>query len=174
MSDPIRLDLPGYPCPCPGTPHTLEWVDLEPEPTLAMGAAFNYRIAKMPYRPTELDAETQARGEVAPFLVQYGIRAWSFTDEKGGRVKVHPDSIAALLPFGGPGAPGFEVTDKCMNLYLEAVSRPLRERWNRLLELGRKAGLTSPTPPSGESPPKPFEPSSRKRTAGKLSEVRAL
>jgi hypothetical protein len=121
----------------------------------------------MTTRATELDAETQARGEIAPFLLQYGIRAWTFTDEKGGHVPVNPATIAALLPFSGLGNPGFEVTDKCMTLYLEAVSRPLRERWQKSLSGGQTADSTSPTPSSTESPQTPPSPSSPTSTDGK-------
>ena len=37
--EPIRMDLEGYSCPCPGTPHTLEWVEFEPETTMPMAMA---------------------------------------------------------------------------------------------------------------------------------------
>ena len=170
MSVAIRFELVGYPCPCPGTPHEIEAVYLEPEATIPMGMAVRYRISNMTTRATELDAETQARGEIAPFLMQYGIRTWTFTDEKGGRVTVSPSTIAELLPFAGPGNPGFEVCDKCMTLYLEAVSRPLRERWNKLLNGGQTADSTSQTPQSTESPPTQPSPSLPENTDGQPSE----
>ena len=173
MSVAIRFPLEGYPCPCPGTPHETgsEAVYLEPEATIPMGMAVSYRISNMTTRATELDAETQARGEVAPFLMQYGIRTWTFVDEKGGRVSVNPSTIAELLPFAGPGNPGFEVCDKCMTLYLEAVSRPLRDRWSKLLSGGATEGSTSPTPLSSKSRRKPSAPSSPANTDGQPSEA---
>jgi hypothetical protein len=164
--EPIRLELEGYPCPCPGTPHSLEWVDLEPEVTAPMGMASVYILAN-----EAIPDEASARAMLTPIFLRYGIRSWSFTGEKLGCIKVEPDSIARLLPFSGPG---FEVADRCMDLYLSGIIAPLAARRSRLSEPGPMDVSTSPIPTSTPiSPPSPT-PSSPETTDGNLSEDLAL
>ena len=160
--EPIRMELEGYPCPCPGTPHTLEWVDLEPEVTAPMGMAAVYILGN-----EDIPDEPGARAVLTPIFLRYGIRGWSFTGEKFSHVKVEPDSIARLLPFSGPG---FEVADRCMDLYLSGIIAPLAARRSRQSGPGPMAVSTSPIPPSTPiSPPSPM-PSSPETTDGSPSE----
>jgi hypothetical protein len=105
-------------------------------------------------------------GELAPVVLRFGIRAWSFTDEKGGKVNINADSIARLLPFGNGG---YEVANRCLGLYLEELMRPLVKRRLALLASMPMAPTTSPTPASGSTPPTRLSRSSRKSTAGPTS-----
>ena len=164
MKEPVRVELEGYPCPCPGSPHALEWVDLEPDVTIPMGMAAMYVVVSMGDEATEADL----RGALSPILVRFGIRNWSFSEGKA-KVRVNPDSVERLLPFADAG---FEVADKCMDLYLADIIRPLQARRNRLLGLGQTANSTSPNPTPGPIIPMPSSPSSRKRTGTKPSGAR--
>lgn len=159
--DPIRMELEGLPCNCAGTPHTTEWVDLEPATTIPMGMAAMACLQ----RSTTSD-EDVFYGELAPILMRFGIRRWSFSDEKGGQESVNADSIARLLPFGEGG---YEVANRCMGLYLEELMRPLARRRSKQLGFSPTANTTSPTPMSGPTPLKPRSRSSRKSTAGRTS-----
>lgn len=164
--EPIHMDLEGYPCPCPGTPHTLEWVEFEPTTTIPMGMAAMACLQRFEGGGTDA-----FYGELAPILLRFGIRRWSFTDEKGGRVSVNPTTIAELLPFG---AIGYEVSNRAMGLYLEEVMRPLARRQVQRLGLTQTATTTPPTPESGLTPPISLSRSSRRRTAGRPSEAPGL
>ena len=164
MQDAVRVELPDYPCPCPGSPHALEWVDLEPAVTIPMGMAAMYVVVSMADEATEADL----RGALAPLFVRFGIREWSFCGVGKKPVKVHPDTVAQLLPFA---AAGFEVADKCMDMYLEDIIRPLVQRRERLSAPGRTEISTSASPGSGTTPPTPSSPSLPIDTAGMPSEA---
>lgn len=167
MKDPIRVEIPGYPCPCPGGIHAVEWVDLEPEVTIPMGMAAMYTVLAMIEDATEADL----RGALAPILMRFGIRTWSFRELAGLQghvVKVTPESVERLLPFT---TAGFEVADKCMDLYLAGIIAPLVARRDRLLGTGQTEPLISPNPDTGPTPPKQSPPSSHKPMAGKPSEA---
>ena len=159
--DPIRMELEGFPCSCAGTPHTTEWVELEPAATIPMGMAAMSCLQK-----SETSDESVFYGELAPILMRFGIRRWSFTDEKGGRESVNSESIARLLHFG---AGGYEVANRCMGLYLEEIMRPLARRRVAQLGFSPTANSTSPTPMSGPTPLTRRSRSSRKSTAGPTS-----
>lgn len=160
--EPIRMELEGYECPCPSHPHKVEWVELEPEVTNPMGMAGVYAII----HAGDTD-EAGMRAILTPIFMRYGIRAWSFTGEKFAKVTIDQDTIARLLPFSGPG---FEVADRCMDLYLDGLIRPLAARRNRLLGPGLMDTSTSPIlEPTPISP----TPSSPETTAGKRSGGRA-
>lgn len=164
MNDPIRVNV-EYPCPCPGTPHTAEWVDLEPAATMPMGMAAMACLQK-----SDTTDENIFYGELAPIVMRFGIRAWSFIDEKGGKVGINATTIAQLLPFGQGG---YEVANQCLGLYLEELMRPLVKIRLALLASIPTAPTTSPTPESGPKPPTPLSRSSRKSTAGSTSEAPA-
>jgi hypothetical protein len=160
--EPIRMELEGYSCPCPGTPHSAEWVDLEPAVTIPMGMA-----AMAVIQGSSATTEPELYGEIAPILLRFGIRRWSFTDEHKNREPIHVDSIARLLPFA---AIGYEVTNRCMGLYLGDLMRPLAVRASKRLVPGPMEPTTSPIPASGPRPPSSRSRSSRKSTAGPTSE----
>jgi hypothetical protein len=160
-----RLVLEGYRCPCPGSPHKEEWVELEPAITVPMGMAAMYQIAHTP-----TGNEGDLRALLAPLFMRFGIRAWSFTDVKGGAITVSADSVERLLPFVEAG---FEVADRCLDLYLEGIIAPLAARQERLLAHGPKDASTSPTPESGPTPLSQRSPSSRGKAAGSKSEAPA-
>ena len=160
-----RLVLEGYRCPCPGSPHTEEWVDLEPAVTIPMGMAAMFQMRNYP-----TDNEGDLRAQLAPLFMRFGIRAWSFTDVKGGTVTVSADSVERLLPFV---TAGFEVADRCLDLYLWGIIAPLVARQAKLLEHGPKGASTSPIPASGPTPLSQRSPSSRGKAAGNKSEAPA-
>jgi hypothetical protein len=139
MSEPIRMELEGYPCPCPGTPHQSEWVDLESVVTIPMGMAATYVVVKLSDEATE----AELRGLLAPIMLRFGIRDWSFRDGKA-RIPVDDTSIARLLPWSEIG---FEIVDRCMDLYLAEIARPLAARKAKLSAPGSMDNSTSPTTP---------------------------
>jgi hypothetical protein len=163
--EPIRMELEGYQCPCPGTPHSSEWVELEPSVTVPMGMAAMYQISR-----TEAEDEATNRGALAPILMRFGIRAWSFTDVHGASMPIHSGSIEALLPFADAG---YEVADKCFALYLGDIIRPLLARRNRRSGPGPMVDTTSPIPESGQTPQTLPSRYSRKAKAGSMSEAPA-
>ena len=137
-----------------------DWVDLEPEVTLPMGMAAMYVVATM-----SEETEAELRGALAPVLLRFGIRAWSFPD------RINDVSIARLLPFG---TSGFEVADAAFGLYLGDIIAPLAARRNRRSEPGPRDDSTSQTPASGPKlPTQPLQ-FSHESTVGKPSEVPAL
>ena len=146
MKEPVRVDLPNG------------WVDLEPEVTIPMGAAAVYVVFSM----ADTASEADLREALAPVLVRHGIRDWSFRDGLRS-IKVEPDSIERLLPWA---TAGFEVADRCMDLYLADIIRPLVARRDRLSGIGPKETSTSPNPDSGTPPPTQSEPSSPRSTDG--------
>ena len=148
--EPIRVELDAS-----------EWVDLEPSVTVPMGMAAVYTIFSHP----EAD-EAELRGLLAPIFMRFGIRDWSFRDGKA-QIKVEPDSVARLLPFADAG---FEVANKCMDLYLGDILRPLQARRNRLSAPGPTDDSISPTPASGTKPHLLPLPSLLESTVGSPSE----
>jgi hypothetical protein len=160
--EPIRMELEGYSCPCPGTPHSAEWVELEPAVTIPMGMA-----AMAVIQGSEATEVPELYGELAPTLLRFGIRRWSFVDERRKPEPIHSDTIARLLPFA---AIGYEVTNRCMGLYLGDLMRPLAARRSKRLGFGPTEGTTSQTPGSGAKSRSSRSRSSRKSTAGPTSE----
>ena len=139
MKEPVRVDLPNG------------WVDLEPEVTIPMGMAAMYVVS------VTTGDEASYRGALAPVLMQFGIRAWSFD------LTITPFSIAETLPFERGG---FEVAQRCLELYLASLIRPLAERQLRHSGTGPKDDSISPSPDSGTKPPMPSSPSSPQNTEG--------
>jgi hypothetical protein len=124
-----------------------------------------YQVANNP-----TDNEGDLRALLAPLFMRFAIRAWSFTDGKRGKVTVSDTSIATLLPF--PTA-GFEVADRCLDMYLGDIIAPLVARQARSLEPGPKAASTSPIPASGPTPPSRRSRYSHAKVAGSKSEAPA-
>ena len=166
MSEPIRMVLEGYPCPCPGTPHTEEWVELEPAATVPMAMAAQSLIEQNQNADLATGVATLV-GQISPVLMRFGVRRWSFVGDKGGRIGVDATEVERLLPMPY----GLPVAEKCMDLYLGDIMRPLEARRSKLLELGQTGDLTSPTPTPGDTIPKQSEPSSPESTDGSPSEV---
>jgi hypothetical protein len=166
MSEPIRMVLEGYSCPCPGTPHLEEWLDLEPVATVPMAMATQSLLGQ--YQSSDVaTALALMVGSISPILMRFGIRRWSFTEDKGGRVSIDATEVERLLPLPY----GIAVAERCMDLYLGDIMRPLEARRSKLSELGPTGDLTSPTPTPGDNHPKRSAPSSPENMAGSLSEV---
>jgi hypothetical protein len=169
MSEPIRMVLEGYPCKCPGTPHLEEWVDLEPAATVMMAMAAQSLIEQN----QSADVATGVAmlvGQISPVLMRFGIRRWSFTAEKGARIGVDATEVERLLPMPY----GLTVAEKCMDLYLGDIMRPLEARRSKLLGLGPTGDSTAPIPSSGDDPQKQSAPSLPENMDGSPSEVPVL
>jgi len=155
-------------CRCPNAPHgDGDWVDLRPAPTIDIGAAVYAAVQQWSDDPIQLQVSwTRA-------YLRYGVAAWSFVDADGP-VLIRPmsdgyeDLVNRLLPFDQGG---FEVADRCDDLYAEVVLRPLLTRLSLMRSQGGQTdGSTSPTPDTSPSLPTPSEPSSPDDMGGKPSE----
>jgi hypothetical protein len=155
-------------CRCPRQPHADgDWVELAPEPSIDIGAAVYAAVANVGDDPVLLQVElTRA-------YLRFGIRAWSFVDEKGEPVPITPrkasfdDVIRELLPFTNGG---FDVADKADDLYSEAVLRPLMTRLSSMRSLGgQTVGSMSATRTTSRRRATPSEPSSPAATDGSPS-----
>ena len=164
QSQPVHVEVGT--CRCPGSPHVGgDWVELEPVATLDIGQA-----ATMAIQVHGADA-VRLQVELGRAFLQYGIRAWNFTDERGDPVPVDhrdpawPSTLERLLPWGQGG---FEVAEQADKLYAQEVLRP----WMTLpsssaSRAGQTAGSTPAAPATGSRPRTRSGPSSRKRTGGK-------
>lgn len=157
-------------CRCPGSPHPVDWVDLVPQPSVPLGAAVMSILAN-----AGID-EAILQGRLATVYLAFGIRAWSFVDERGSPVPIRPteegwsETVDRLLPWHQGGG---EVANAADELYSDKILRPLMSRSSMRSQGGRMAGSTSPTRPSGSTRRKQRRPSSRTATAGTLSVVSA-
>jgi hypothetical protein len=142
MKDPVRVELDSG-----------EWVDLEPEVTIPMGMAAMYVVS------ITTGDEASYRGALAPVLMQFGIRAWSFN------LTITPFAIAETLTFEKGG---FEVAERCLQLYLPGLIRPLAARRQKRSEPGPREDSISPNPDSGTPPPTPSSPSLPESMDGSL------
>lgn len=170
----MAVRVEGLPCPCPGTPHESDWVELFARPTIAIGAAVHMAVALYGNEPLRMQA-----GLFEAEVVN-GIVAWSFTrlDEKGKEVPIPverdlpnwPDVVNEYLPFDGAGR---MVADKADELYSKEVLRPLVEAISKPSANGRSGRSTSRNRRSGGKRPKPPKQSSLIALDGKRSEARA-
>lgn len=174
-------------CPCPGTPHPEgDVVWLKPEPDVALFVAFNITFESV--RGSALSLQTwyaDMQGALSELYLRHGIRAWSFTDEKGDAVLIFPSTVARLLPYNKGGK---EVADACDALYStvllapfveagekaqKAKNRGLRRPTKNSSPAGRTARSTSRTRSSGSGLRVVSPPSSPTDTDGRPSEVQA-
>lgn len=164
-----NVRVPVGACRCPNAPHEDgDWVDLRPSPTIDIGAAVYAAVQKWGDDPIQLQvAWTRA-------YLRYGIAAWSFVDLTGEPLPIRPmadgydELVQGLLPFDRGG---FEVADRCDDLYAETVLRPLMTRLSSTRSPGgQTAGSTSPTRDTSPRPPTRSARSSRTTTDGKRSE----
>jgi hypothetical protein len=142
VSEAIRVDVGE--CRCPGTPHASDWVDLEPELTLAMasGALFAMKTA---------DSTTSSQmAAIAGAYLPAGIREWSFTEGKVP-VPVDRENMERLMPWDKGG---LEVTEAADALYSERLMAPLVKRLSPSAPDGQTEKPMSPIPLSGHTPRK--------------------
>lgn len=163
-NQPVHVEVGA--CRCPGSPHVDgDWVELEPVATLDIGQA-----ATMAIQVHGADAVT-LQVELGRAFLRYGIRSWSFTDDKGQPVPVAPRdpswpaTLERMLPWGQGG---FEVAEQADKLYAQEVLRP----WMTLpssnaSRAGQTAGSTPAAPATGSRPPTRSGRSSRKPSGGK-------
>lgn len=165
MSIPVRVPLQTS-CPCPGTPHEEEWVDLAPRLGITAGAAAWAAINAAEPTNSEIEAA------IGHAFLRHGIVAWSFTGEAepDGRrpsVPITNETIADLLDWGSAS----EVAERANELYSEDLFRPLARRLSASSPSGPTGESTSATTDSGDTPPTPSKRSSRAATAGTPSGV---
>ena len=157
----VKVDVGA--CRCPGSPHASDWVELSPDMTIDLGAAVYAAI-----RQSEGD-DVRLQGLMAQAYVQFGIRAWSFTDADGDPIRVtrqdkdYPDLIDRLLPWSRGGQAVSEAAD---GLYSEEVLRPFLNRPSMQSQDGPTVDSISPIPPSGPKNQKSSPQSSRTDTVG--------
>jgi hypothetical protein len=149
MSDPKRVDVGA--CRCPGAPHDSDWVDLEPELTLAMasGALFAMRLAG--------DTASDQMAAISSSYLPSGIRDWAFTNEDESPVPINRDNMERLIPWDKGGS---EVVEQADALYSERLMAPLVRRLSISPKRGRTAKRMSPIPLSGHKRRKSSPPSS--------------
>ena len=160
MSDPIRVPL-DMACPCPGTPHTAEWVDLAPRLGIVGGAAASAAMRFAERTTSEVEAA------VAASFLRHGIVDWSFTGEpeKDGRRSSLPitnANINAVLDW----ASAREVAERANDLYSEDLLRPLLAKYQASLSDGATEPPISAPTVSGRKRPKSSSSSSGGSTAG--------
>lgn len=150
-------------CPCPGTPHTEEHVEIEPEATLAM-CLRAYKVMAA--------AEGSFAAKYAAIISAYVpscITSWSFLELVDGAMKpvpINAENAERLLPWDKGG---YEVAEKADELYSGRVFRPLVRRLPKVSPPSPTADSTSQNPAPGSPIPTPSGPSSPSASAGKRS-----
>lgn len=142
MSDAKRVDVGA--CRCAGSPHPSDWVDLEPELTLAMasGALFAMKTA---------DGTNSAQmAAISGAYLPAAIREWSFIEDKEP-VPITRENMERLIPWDKGG---LEVTEQADALYSERLMAPLVKRLSSSAPSGPTEKSTSPIPLSGHTPRK--------------------
>lgn len=171
-SEPVLLTVRAGACPCPGTPHAVEQIYLEPELSLPLAAA---GMASLTGTATVADVEAQL---VEAFLPR-AIRSWSFLeygepDAEGQRplqpVPISRANLDQLLPFDQGG---YELIERIGELYMARFMRPLVARMSTFSQPTSMDESMSASPPSGLRHPAPSRRSSRTNGAGSASEGRA-
>jgi hypothetical protein len=137
-------------CPCPGQPHPDgDIVELREKLGLAAGTAVQRLIVEANAKHGM--AEAQIAGSLAEAYLLFGVEAWSFVDEQGGKLPVTELTIRAkLLSDFALAAPIADVAD---DLYMAPVLLPLVERAKRLSPITPTDGSTS-APPTGRPMPR--------------------
>ena len=130
-------------CPCPGTPHESDTVDLREKLGLSAGIAVQRLVIEANQAGTGLGA-AELTGLLSEGYLLYGVESWSFVGDQGHPVPVTKDTIrSVLLSDFTLAAPVAEAAD---DLYMAAVILPLVKR----------AGSSSPTTPTnGSTSPRP-------------------
>lgn len=143
-------------CRCFGAPHPVDWVELHPEVTMAMGTAVMAAVR------ASGDNQAILEGMMSECYVAFGIRKWSFTDEDGNPIYITTarpgwmDLVNRLLPWNNGGS---ELVDAADGLYSEDILRPLRSLTSKLSPAGPMEGSTSATQLPSPPPPTLPEPS---------------
>lgn len=144
-------------CPCPGTPHESDTVDLREKLDLASGIAIQRLIIEANQAGTGLGA-AELTGLLSEGYLLYGVEAWSFVGEQGHPVPVTKDTIrSVLLADFSLAAPVAEAAD---GLYMAAVILPLVKRAQNFSPTSLTNGSTSPRPRGTRKSPKRSKPSS--------------
>ena len=142
-------------CRCPGTPHPSgEAVVFRPAATIPMGAA------AMSARRDAASAD-EFVGILAGIELRFGIESWTCLDGRG-QLGIDTGSIAERFPWPDGGS---DLAERADALYAGDLLSPLLRRIARSSQAMRTEPPTSATPPSGEAPAGPSEPSSPPDTA---------
>lgn len=144
-------------CPCPGTPHESDTVELREKLDLASGIAVQRLIIDANQAGTGLGA-AELTGLLSEGYLLYGVESWSFVGEQGHPVPVTKDTIrSVLLSDFTLAAPVAEAAD---DLYMSAVILPLVNRAVSSSLTTPINGSTSHRPLGTRSRPKRSKPSS--------------
>lgn len=114
---------------------------------------------------------------LARIYIQFGIVAWSFTDDDGRPIPVDPgaddwaQTVEQLLPWDQGGQ---EVAGEADDLYSAGILRGLRSRTSTPSLPGPMDGSTSATQATSPEPPERSAPSSRRGSGGKRYGAQAL
>lgn len=156
MSHPVLI-----PCPCPGTPHEADTVELREKLDLASGIAIQRLVIDANQAGTGLGA-AELTGILSEGYLLYGVEAWSLVTDQGHPVPVTRDTIRThLLSDFSLAAPVAEAAD---GLYMAAVILPLVKRAGNSSPTSRTNGSTSPRPRGTPKPRKRSKPSSTTTT----------
>lgn len=152
MTEGIRVPVRKGDCPCPGTPHEEEFVELEPLLSLPLASAA--------LAAANVGEKTLA-GMQAALIGAYlpgGIRAWSFVEGKPPLpVPITRENMERLIPWDRGG---LEVSERADELYSPTLTAPLARRMQKASEPGPTEPSTSPSLPSGDATQPSSTPSS--------------
>jgi len=133
-------------CRCPGTPHPDgDTVQLASRVPLGMGTSFMVMV-------NDGGSKDIIIGKMGNLMLQWGIVGWSFVDDAGKPEPLaQPIDMALLerlLPFEQGG---WEVAERAMELYQEALMRPLLQLMSKRSQRGPTGVSMPPNPASGPS-----------------------
>lgn len=136
-------------CRCPGVPHPDgDTVSLFPRVPLTMGVAFMAMVG-------DGGSKDIIMGKMANILLPFGIEGWSFIDEQGKPVPAEAPIPTAVLERWLPFAEGgWEVAERAMELYQEALMRPLLRLQSKSSQRGPTGVSMPPNPATGSRHPK--------------------
>ena len=152
------------PCSCPGTPHPQDSVSLWPVVDVRIGAAAASAMRDFPTSISDME------GALAGAFLHFGVRAWTFIDDKKEPLAVTVDNIDARLAWHQGG---MEVVEKANELYAGDVFRPLVARMSKALPPGQTDDSTSATPSPGDARASSGKPYLHAVSDGKRSVVKA-
>ncbi len=152
------------PCSCPSKPH--------PEDTVWLAANVDVRIgrAAMTALRTVPQAFSDQMAVLGTAFLHFGVREWSFVDDKGEPLPVTVENIDARLTWNQGG---MEVGEKADELYAGDLMVPLDRARSKASSAGPTETSTSVTQPTGSDTDSSPKPSLHTVSGGKLSEAKA-
>lgn len=139
-------------------------MSLAPVVDVRIGAA---AAAAMRDFPTSI---SDMEGALAGAFLHFGVRGWTFTDERKEPLPVTVENIDARLSWHHGG---MEVVEKANELYAGDVFAPLVARMSKASLPGRTDDSTSPIPSSGDDMDSSAKPSLHAVSDGRRSGAKA-